>query len=315
MQVVKNFQTRRFENGVLTQSFSNFSSTHQQQMSMHTASHIKRTKIKKLMQVQDSDDIELETTMSGSGTALTLLRVGSTVKVQGWIRSVRDQKHFAFISVNDGSCIHDLQCVATATATATDTDTPHTDIIIHTDTQTNHSNSKLPPPLSPIHFQESLKHFTTGCSVEITGELQLSKGSGQKYEVAVKSLKLIGICPSTSASASASASVGAGTDAAAGGLNTAPNADTGIDTGIEIKPYPLQKKRHTLEYMRTIAHLRPRANTGAAVSRVRSTLAQATHKYFSEQDFIYVSFGAGVGLFHYHRHLSLSLHVPVPDLI
>src|SRR5690606_25252790 len=52
--------------------------------------------------------------------------------------------------------------------------------------------------------------------------------------------------------------------------------------------YPLQKKRHTFEYMRTIAHLRPRANTFNAVFRVRSVLAYAIHKFFQERGFVYV---------------------------
>ncbi len=52
--------------------------------------------------------------------------------------------------------------------------------------------------------------------------------------------------------------------------------------------YPLQKKRHSMEYLRTIAHLRPRTNTFAAVFRVRSLLAYAIHKFFQERDFVYV---------------------------
>ncbi len=64
-------------------------------------------------------------------------------------------------------------------------------------------------------------------------------------------------------------------------------------TGIEIESladntYPLQKKRHSFEYLRTIAHLRPRTNTFNAVFRVRSVLAYAIHKFFQEQDFVYV---------------------------
>lgn len=52
--------------------------------------------------------------------------------------------------------------------------------------------------------------------------------------------------------------------------------------------YPLQKKRHTLEFLRSIAHLRARTNTISAVARVRSALAQATHNFFSSQGFLYV---------------------------
>lgn len=52
--------------------------------------------------------------------------------------------------------------------------------------------------------------------------------------------------------------------------------------------YPLQKKKHTLEFLRGIAHLRPRTNTIGAVARVRSALAQATHNFFQSQGFLYL---------------------------
>lgn len=58
--------------------------------------------------------------------------------------------------------------------------------------------------------------------------------------------------------------------------------------GESIPDYPLQKKRHTLEYLRTIPHLRPRTNTFQAVFRVRSLIAYAIHKFFQERDFVYV---------------------------
>src|SRR5690554_1278554 len=58
--------------------------------------------------------------------------------------------------------------------------------------------------------------------------------------------------------------------------------------GSSTSDYPIQKKRHTLEYLRTIAHLRPRTNTLSAVFRVRSVLAFAIHKFFQERGFIYV---------------------------
>ena len=58
--------------------------------------------------------------------------------------------------------------------------------------------------------------------------------------------------------------------------------------GASTPDYPLQKKRHTLEYLRTIAHLRPRTNTFQAVFRVRSLVAYAIHKFFQERDFVYV---------------------------
>lgn len=57
--------------------------------------------------------------------------------------------------------------------------------------------------------------------------------------------------------------------------------------GVSDSSYPLQKKRHTLEYLRTIAHLRPRSNTFSAVFRVRSVVAYAIHKFFQERNFVY----------------------------
>ena len=77
-----------------------------------------------------------------------------------------------------------------------------------------------------------------------------SPGKGQKYEIQADSVKLVGDCPS--------------------------------DT------YPLQKKRHSQEFLRTIAHLRPRTNTIGAVSRVRSALAFATHSFFQGEGFVYL---------------------------
>ena len=81
-----------------------------------------------------------------------------------------------------------------------------------------------------------------------------------------------------------------------GNLTITPNAKQPFEihaTQIEIESlanntYPLQKKRHSFEYLRTIAHLRPRTNTFNAVFRVRSVLSYAIHKFFQEQDFVYV---------------------------
>eukprot|EP00978_Attheya_sp_CCMP212_P040915 scaffold228404_cov55-Attheya_sp.AAC.2 len=91
--------------------------------------------------------------------------------------------------------------------------------------------------------------LTTGCSVDVTGVVVESQGK-QPVELQASALRVVGECP----------------------------ADT----------YPLAKKRHSLEYLRTIAHLRPRTNTVAAVARVRSVLAGAIHEYFQTQGFVYV---------------------------
>ncbi len=65
-------------------------------------------------------------------------------------------------------------------------------------------------------------------------------------------------------------------------------ADSVVVEGVSTPDYPLQKKRHTFEYLRTISHLRPRTNTFEAVFRVRSLVAYAIHKFFQERDFVYV---------------------------
>lgn len=67
--------------------------------------------------------------------------------------------------------------------------------------------------------------------------------------------------------------------------------------------YPLQKKRHTLEFLRSIAHLRPRTNTIASVARVRNALAYATHQFFQEKGFFYINVRA--------KPFSIALHLKV----
>ncbi len=89
----------------------------------------------------------------------------------------------------------------------------------------------------------------TGAAVAVRGRLTESPASGQKYELHADAVEIIG------------------------------PAD---------ESYPLQKKRHTFEYLRSIAHIRPRANTFGAVFRVRSFLAQAVHRFFAERGFLYV---------------------------
>src|SRR5690606_14613353 len=93
--------------------------------------------------------------------------------------------------------------------------------------------------------EEALKDVTTGASVAITGALVQSEGKGQAYEVQAKTIEVLG------------------------------KADP--------ETYPLQKKAHSLEYLREIAHLRMRTNTFGAVFRVRNTLSFAVHKFFNER--------------------------------
>ncbi|MBD5242200.1 MAG: asparagine--tRNA ligase [Barnesiella sp.] len=98
---------------------------------------------------------------------------------------------------------------------------------------------------------EQLKSVTTGSSIKVTGILVESMGKGQTTEIQAESFELLG----------------------------ASDPDT----------YPLQKKGHTLEFLREIAHLRPRTNTFGAVLRIRSALAFAVHKFFQEKGFFYLN--------------------------
>jgi asparaginyl-tRNA synthetase len=99
------------------------------------------------------------------------------------------------------------------------------------------------------NFQE-IDALTTGCSVSIVGTLVDSPGKGQKYEIHAKSIEVVGMS----------------------------DPDT----------YPLQKKRHTVEFLRDIAHLRPRTNTFGAMARIRNALAYAIHTFFQEKGFLFL---------------------------
>ena len=88
-----------------------------------------------------------------------------------------------------------------------------------------------------------------GTSMQVTGRIVVTPGAKQPFEVNADSVALLDVCP---------------------------------------PEYPLQKKRHTLEYLRTMPHLRPRTNTFSAAFRVRSVAAWAIHKFFQEQGFVYV---------------------------
>jgi asparaginyl-tRNA synthetase len=137
-------------------------------------------------------------------------KAGEKVTVHGWVRTVRDQKSFTFIEINDGSMLGNLQIVMDGT----------------------------------------LPDLTTGASVVAHGELVESPGKNQALELRASRVEIIGPCDATK--------------------------------------YPLQKKRHSFEFLRTIAHLRPRTNTQGAVLRIRSALAFATHQFFHERGFLYV---------------------------
>ncbi len=107
-----------------------------------------------------------------------------------------------------------------------------------------------------VVFDEKLSNFdevaklTIASSIYVTGKVVKSQGAGQTFEVLASKVQVV------------------------------QKAST---------EYPLQNKRHSFEYLREIAHLRPRGNTFSAVFRVRSVLAYAIHKFFQEQNFVYVN--------------------------
>lgn len=135
------------------------------------------------------------------------------VEIKGWVRTFRANR---FIALNDGSTIKNIQCVV------------------------DFENIK----------ESTLKRITTGASVAIKGILLESQGKGQKVEIQVKSLSILG--------------------------------DSDPET------YPIQPKKHSFEFLRENAHLRTRTNTFSAVMRIRSSLSFAIHKFFNDHGFYYM---------------------------
>jgi len=140
---------------------------------------------------------------------------GTQARLEGWVRTLRESKECAFLEINDGSCLNNLQVVV---------DAGHPEYAIcHT--------------------------ITTGSSVRVSGTLVASPGKGQQVEMQAGEIELV----------------------------QAADSD-----------FPLQKKRHGFEYLRTIAHLRIRSNTFGAIGRLRSALFFAVHQFFQERGFIYL---------------------------
>jgi asparaginyl-tRNA synthetase len=101
------------------------------------------------------------------------------------------------------------------------------------------------------NYQEEVLHVTTGCAVRVEGTLVESQGKGQRFEIHAASVAVVG---------------------------WVENPDS----------YPVAAKRHTFEFLRTVAHLRPRTNTFGAVARVRDTLSMAVHRFFHERGFFWI---------------------------
>jgi asparaginyl-tRNA synthetase len=149
---------------------------------------------------------------------LAYAEIGSKATVMGWVRTKRESKGgFSFVEINDGSCISNLQVIA---------------------------SDRLP------NYREEISRIQTGCSVRIMGTVVASPGKGQKVELEADAMEVLGWADPSS--------------------------------------YPLQKKRHTFEFLRGVAHLRPRTNTFGAVARVRNALSMAIHAFFQERGFIYI---------------------------
>jgi len=138
---------------------------------------------------------------------------GKEVIVKGWVRTFRNNQ---FIAINDGSSINNIQAVV---------DFENTD-------------------------ESLLKRVTTGAAVRVKGQLIESLGKGQRVEIKVNELTILG------------------------------------DSDPE--KYPLQPKKHSLEFLREIAHLRFRTGTFSAIFKIRNALSFAVHKFFNERDFVYM---------------------------
>jgi asparaginyl-tRNA synthetase len=106
-------------------------------------------------------------------------------------------------------------------------------------------------PAELANYQADVLRITTGCAVRVTGELVASQGKGQSVELRAETLEVVGWVE-------------------------------------DPDHYPMQPKQHTMEYLREVAHLRPRTNIIGAVTRVRHTLAQAAHRFFHDRGFFWI---------------------------
>ncbi len=141
--------------------------------------------------------------------------VDTDIVVKGWVRTKRGNKNVAFLALNDGSCVANIQVVVDLQKIA----------------------------------EEQLKPITTGACIRVDGRLVASPGSGQGVEVQADCIEIYGTADPES--------------------------------------YPLQKKGHSLEFLREIAYLRPRTNTFGAVYRIRHAMAYAIHEFFHKNGFYY----------------------------
>lgn len=141
---------------------------------------------------------------------------GADVLAKGWVRTKRGNKNVAFIALNDGSTVNNIQVVC----------------------DTNNFSEEL------------LKNITTGACIAVKGKLVASQGQGQSVEIQASGVEIYGLS--------------------------------------DPEKYPLQKKGHSMEFLREIAHLRPRTNTFGCVLRIRHAMAFAIHKFFNDKGFYYM---------------------------
>ena len=148
---------------------------------------------------------------------LLAMKAGNDVLAKGWVRTKRGNKEIAFVALNDGSTIKNIQIVID-------------------------KNENTEPVLAKI---------STGACISVKGKLVESVGSGQDVEIHASEVTVLGEC--------------------------------------DPMRYPLQKKDTSFEYLRTVAHMRPRTNTFGAIYRLRSQMAYAIHEYFHSKGFVYLN--------------------------
>lgn len=137
------------------------------------------------------------------------------VCIYGWIRSIRSNNNIAFIEVNDGSTLKNIQ------------------VVMEND----------------VEEYKEICSYPISSTILVKGDVVITSGNKQPFEIKAKSITLEG--------------------------------KSNLD-------YPLQKKRHTFEYLRTIGHLRPRTNTFLSVFRVRSVISQSIHRFFEGEGYEYI---------------------------
>ena len=176
---------------------------------------------------------------------LLKMEAGVEVLAKGWVRTKRGNKEIAFIALNDGSTIKNIQIVVDKN--------PDTEAV--------------------------LAKISTGACIEVAGKLVESLGSGQAVEIHASRITVLGEC--------------------------------------DPMRFPLQKKDTSFEYLRTVAHMRPRTNTFGAVLRLRSQMAFAIHEYFHSKGFVYlhtplITASDAEGAGNMFQVTTLDLDAPLP---